>query len=93
MKRLAKIPSALLTLLATLKQRAVAALKEAWWTEPARVTSVTVSAIVAAAATLGLVIPSQTIEVIVALVLPILFSGELTRSQVRPRGVKKSARS
>jgi hypothetical protein len=88
MRKLKQLPAKALGVLAVIKEWVIAALKEAWWTEPARVTSVTVSVIVAAVAALGLVIPPQTIEVIVALVLPILFSGELTRSQVRPRGIK-----
>lgn len=66
-----------------LKEKAVAALKEAWWTEPAMVTSGVVSAIVALSAALGLVVPAHTVELIVGFLLPMVV-GAVIRSQVRP---------
>lgn len=66
-----------------LKEKAVAALKEAWWTEPAMVTSGVVSAIIALAAALGVVVPAHTIELVVGFFLPMVV-GAVIRSQVQP---------
>jgi hypothetical protein len=66
-----------------LKEKAVMALKEAWWTEPALVTSGVVSAVVALAAAVGVIVPAHTIELVVSFLLPIAIGG-IIRSQVQP---------
>lgn len=74
-----------------LKEKAVGALTEAWLTEPLMVTSGVVSAVVALAAVLGLVVPAHTVELVVGFLLPIV-AGALLRTQVQPVGNAMKAR-
>lgn len=62
-----------------LKERAIAALKEAWYTEPTMVQAAVVSALVAIAAALHLAIKQGLIEVLVSVLLPLVAGAALRR--------------
>lgn len=59
-------------------------LRALWTTEPTRVIALAVAVIVFVAAKLGLVVDEQNVGEALALVLPVLLGGELTRSKVSP---------
>lgn len=79
-----KLSERALAFLRALKERVAEALNEAWLTEPARVISITVSAVTGVLAAAGISIASGTIEVLVELAIPLVL-GELIRSQVAPK--------
>jgi hypothetical protein len=70
--------------LLSLKPRVIAALQEAWATEPAAITLGAVAAIEAAGAAFHVVIGTGTAQTVAGVVLPIIFGALLTRSKVRP---------
>jgi hypothetical protein len=83
--------AALKQFLLELKERVITALKEAWTNEPTAIVTAVVAGVVTIGAAFGVVIPKQTVEVIVPLVIPILLGGLVVRSQVRPTGPSAKA--
>lgn len=71
-------------------QKLVTALKQAWATEPTRVISLLASLIVFVFAKAGLVVNQATLLEALAFIVPLLVGGELTRSQVRPKQLRKA---
>ncbi len=65
-------------------KQALALVKKLWAKEPARVVSVVAAAVVFIAASLGVVLPHESVLSAVGFVLPILLGGEVIRSQVSP---------
>lgn len=82
-------PSKTLTLLVGLKVRAIAALREAWYTEPSVILTGSVSAIVALAAAFGVVISPSVAELVAGVVVPLLIGAAL-RTQARPVNAAKA---
>jgi hypothetical protein len=76
-------------LLQALYKRALAALQEAWFTEPTMVVAGTVSAVIALASAFGVVLHPQTVELIVGFLLPIAL-GALLRTQVKPVNAQRA---
>lgn len=62
----------------------LALITKAWQTEPARVISVVTSAVIFATTNFGFVVQETSVQTAVALLLAILFSGEVVRSKVTP---------
>lgn len=59
-------------------------LRAAWANNPVRLTAITASIVVFAAAKLGVVIDQADVLEALGLALPVLLGGELARSQVTP---------
>jgi hypothetical protein len=64
--------------------RIVGALTTLYKEYPSRANALIVSAIVAIAGLAGIVVSPQSIETVIAVVLPILITGELTHHKVTP---------
>jgi hypothetical protein len=85
-KRLLKLPPAVLELLNKVGVRLVAAVQEAWFSEPVAISSAVAAALVAIAGAAGVVIKAGTAEVIATVLIPIVL-GAWARSKVTPTKV------